>query len=90
MIQQMSFMTELFDRNTVKYMTIPFEQEIYTRYLESIINCDISIKGYSKAFIANLKELNNMVYTTPAGNNIYRPQECNLIIMDFQQAWITL
>lgn len=70
----MSFMTELFDRNTVKYMTIPFEQEIYTRYLESIINCDISIKGYSKAFIANLKELNNMVYSTPAGNNIYRPQ----------------
>ena len=70
----MSFMTELFDRNTVKYMTIPFEQEIYTRYLESIINCDISIKGYSKAFIANLKELNNMVYPTPAGNNIYRPQ----------------
>ncbi len=47
----MSFMTELFDRNTVKYMTIPFEQEIYTRYLESIINCDISIKDIQKPLL---------------------------------------
>ena len=28
----MSFMTELFDRNTVKYMTIPFEEDIYNRF----------------------------------------------------------
>ena len=42
----MSFMTELFDRNTVKYITIPFEEEIYTKYLESVINCNVSIRGY--------------------------------------------
>ena len=69
----MSFMTELFDRNTVNYISIPFEEEIYTRYLESVINCDISIKGYSKTFMQVLKELNNMVYPMLPGNNSYRP-----------------
>ena len=69
----MSFMTELFDRNTVKYITIPFEEDIYTRYLESVINCDISIKGYSKTFMQVLKELNNMVYPMLSGKNAYRP-----------------
>ena len=47
----MSFMTELFDRNMVKYFVIPFEAEIYSKYLEGLINCDISLKGYSKSFM---------------------------------------
>ena len=47
----MSFMTELFDRNLVRYMKIPFEEYIYIRYLEGIINCNITIKGYSKTFM---------------------------------------
>ncbi len=58
----MSFMTELFDRNTIKYISIPFEEEIYTKYLAEIINCEISLKGYSKTFMQILKELGNMVY----------------------------
>ena len=69
----MSFMTDLFDMNTVKYITIPFEQDIYSRYLESVINCDISIKGYSKTFMQILKELNNWVYPMMPGSNTYRP-----------------
>ncbi len=70
----MSFMTDLFDINAVKFMTIQFEQDIYTRYLESVINCDVSIKGYSKTFIQTLKELCNWVYQNSMGNNSYRPQ----------------
>lgn len=70
----MSFMTDLFDINAVKFMTIQFEQDIYTRYLESVINCDVSIKGYSKTFIQTLKELCNWVYQNSMGNNTYRPQ----------------
>ena len=69
----MSFMTDLFDMNTVKYITIPFEQDIYARYLESVINCDVSIKGYSKGFMQILKELSNWVYPMASGNNSYRP-----------------
>ena len=72
----MSYMTELFDRNTVKYITIPFEDETYIRYLENIINCEITLKGYSKAFMQSLKELANMVYPlTGNGGSVYRPPQ---------------
>ena len=66
----MSFMTELFDRNMMKYISIPFEEETYIKYLENIIECNISLKGYSKVFMQTLKELSNMVYPT---TNTYRP-----------------
>ena len=69
----MSFMTELFDRNTVKYLTVPFENEIYSRYLEGIINCDISLKGYSKLFMQTLKQIGNSVYPLISGKIGYEP-----------------
>lgn len=64
----MSFMTELFDRTKIKYVVIPFEQDIYTKYLEGIIECDVSLKGYSKEFLQSLKTLGNMVYNTRNSN----------------------
>ena len=70
----MSYMTELFDRNTVKYITIPFEDDTYIRYLENVINCEISLKGYSKVFMQSLKELANMVYPL-TGGQAYRPPQ---------------
>ena len=69
----MSFMTELFDRNLIKYITIPFEEDIYIKYLEGIINCDISLKGYSKTFMQVLKALGNMIYPLVSGKGTYRP-----------------
>lgn len=69
----MSFMTELFDRSLVKYIKIPFEEDIYIRYLEGIINCNISIKGYSKAFMQVLKELQHMVYPMVSSKPTYHP-----------------
>ena len=73
----MSFMTELFDRNLIKYITIPFEEEIYVKYLEGIINCDINLKGYSKNFMQILKALGNMVYPLVSGQGAYRPPTIN-------------
>ena len=69
----MSFMTELFDRSLIKYITIPFEEEIYIKYLEGIINCDINLKGYSKTFMQVLKSLGNMIYPLVSGQGTYRP-----------------
>ena len=73
----MSFMTELFDRDRIKYVSIPFEEETYIRYLEGIIECEISLKGYSKMFIQTLKELGNMVYpivtSTARNSRNYQP-----------------
>ena len=67
----MSFMTELFDRNTVRYVTIPFDQDVYTKYLEGVIECSVTLKGYSKTFMQSLRELGNMLYQT--GSVAYRP-----------------
>ncbi len=58
----MSFMTELFDRDRIKYVSMPFEEETYIKYLEGIIECEISLKGYSKVFLQTLRELGNMIY----------------------------
>ena len=69
----MSFMTELFDRNTVKYFTIPFEEDVYAKYLEGLINCDISLKGYSKVFMQTLKQLGTSIYPLISGKSSYQP-----------------
>ena len=58
----MSFMTELFNKDTVQYCTIPFDEATYVRYLENVMDCNISTNGYSKEFTMKLKELANMVY----------------------------
>ena len=67
----MAFMTKLFEKDTVKYCTIPFEEETCSKYLEGVMDCEITISGYSKMFNIKLKELANMVY--PLLENKYRP-----------------
>lgn len=58
----MSFMTELFNKDTVKYCSIPFEEMAYSKYLESMLKCKVSINGYSKNFMNKLRNLGDMVY----------------------------
>ena len=70
----MSFMTDLFNKEIVKYCTIPFDIEAYSKYLEGVMNCEISI-NYSKNFMTNLRQLANMVY--PLLGNKYKPMGDN-------------
>lgn len=65
----MTYMTELFNKDVIKYATIPFENQVYVKYLEGLVNCDISLKGYSKNFISSLNKLADMVYPTISGKN---------------------
>ena len=58
----MSFMTELFNRDQVKYCTVPLDEQVYVKYLEGLVNCEISLNGYSKTFMESLTNLGNMVY----------------------------
>ena len=58
----MSFMTELFNKDRIKACSIPFDETVYSKYLEQIVNCQITISGYPKGFMNNLKILGNMVY----------------------------
>ena len=67
----MSFMTELFDKATVRYITIPFDEDVYAKYLEGVINCEISIKGYPKNIVQIFKELSNIVYPVVSGKATY-------------------
>ncbi len=58
----MSFMTELFNKDMVKACSIPFEDSVYSKYLDSMATCKLSISSYSKQFTNQLKNLGNMVY----------------------------
>lgn len=59
---EMSFMTELFDRNNVKYTEVPFDEEVYAKYLSGIAECEISSNSYPKEFKSVLKNLSEKVY----------------------------
>ena len=63
----MSFMTELFNKDTVPYCSIPFEEQTYSKYLEGLVNCKITLNGYSKNFMAALTQLAGMVYPLIGG-----------------------
>ena len=58
----MSYMTELFNKDKIRACSIPFDENVYSKYLEGIVNCQISINGYNKNFMNSLKMLGNMVY----------------------------
>ena len=59
---EMSFMTELFNKDTAKFITIPYDIEVASKYLEGLVDCEISVNGYPKQFIEKLKILADMVY----------------------------
>jgi len=58
----MTVRKELFDRRNVPSITIPFDFKSYLRYLDGLVTCNISLKGYDKDFLQTLKNLANMVY----------------------------
>ena len=69
----MSFMTELFDRNSIKYISIPFDENVYASYLSSLIECEITLKGYPKNIMQSLQELANIIYPVSSGKSTYKP-----------------
>ena len=58
----MSYMTELFDKDTVRTCVIPFDSQVYSKYLGTLADCDLSLKGYPKGFVNRLKRLASMIY----------------------------
>lgn len=65
----MSYMQQLFNKNFARYIIIPFEQEIYIKYLEGIAKCDISLAGYSEYFKQILEQLGQNIYPFLNENN---------------------
>ena len=64
----MTFMTELFDRNKITHFTIPFEEQNCIKYIEDLVECNITIKGYTKKFKTSLEELADSVYPLMTDN----------------------
>ena len=59
---EMSMMTELFDRNLIVPIEIPFDIDVYAKYLEGLAECNISINKYPKDFQSLLNKLSNVIY----------------------------
>lgn len=67
---EMSFMVELFNRNTVKVSAqIPFDEDVYAKYLENLIECEIKINGYPKEFKQKLNLLAEDIYPLMSRQN---------------------
>lgn len=58
----MAYTVDLFDKNMAKVFTIPFDIEAYNRYLTSLVECNISLNGYSKNILSSLKEIAACIY----------------------------
>ena len=69
----MTLRKELFNRRTVPHITIPFDLRSYLRYLDGLVTCDISLKGYTKEFLQCLQNLASMVYRTNKKDAKYAP-----------------
>lgn len=59
---EMSMMTELFDRNSIVPIEIPFDTDVYAKYLEGLAECNISVNKYPKDFQNLLNKLSNVIY----------------------------
>ena len=57
-----TYQQDLFNRDTVQYLTIPFEERNYAKYLSELAKCKLKISGYSKALIGSFNKLAKMVY----------------------------
>lgn len=78
----MTLMTDLFNKDNVKYCKIPFEVQNYVKYLDSLVNCEIYLRGYTKALLIALNQLAEMVY--PLLNKTkYTPNKKNKKRMEF-------
>ena len=69
----MSVMTDLFNKDMVKACSIPFDEKVYAKYLETLATCKLSISSLPKQFRAKLQMLGEMVYPRLNSKTSYSP-----------------
>lgn len=69
---EMSYMRELFDKEKIQTLVIPFDEDTLSKYLSGMVDCFVSTSGYSKQFLAELKKLGDSVY--PLVTNKFKPE----------------
>ena len=67
----MSLMKDLFNPKVVRTVAqFPFDEDVYVKYLESLIDCEIKLDGYPKEFKVLLRRLAEVIYPLlPNDNN---------------------
>lgn len=68
---EMSYMREVFDKDKIPVITIPFDEDTLSKYLSGMVDCFVSTGAYSKQFLAELKKLGDYVY--PLVTNKFKP-----------------
>ncbi len=68
---EMSYMRELFDKDKIGVITIPFDEDALSKYLSGMVDCIVSTSSYTKQFLAELKKLGDYVY--PLVTNKIKP-----------------
>lgn len=68
---EMSYMRELFDKDKIQAITIPYDEDTQSKYLSGMVDCFVSTSGYSKQFLVELKRLGDHVY--PLVTNRFKP-----------------
>ena len=69
----MTVMTDLFNKDMVKACSIPFDEKVYAKYLETLATCKLSISSLPKQFRAKLQILGEMVYPRLSSKTSYNP-----------------
>ena len=58
----MTCQKKFFKPDTIMNVTIPFEDQTYSKYLETLATCEVSLNGYSRGLLDALTQLGDMVY----------------------------
>ena len=66
----MTLQRDLFNPRKMQTFIIPFDDQTYFKYLESVALCQFSLNGFSKEVIDALEKLKNVVYPLIAGSSI--------------------
>lgn len=60
----MTLQKELFNSKNVPAILIPFDMQAYTRYMDVIATCQMTLNGYPTVFLNSLDKLASIIYGT--------------------------
>ena len=60
----MTLQKELFNSKNVPAILIPFDMQAYTRYMDVIATCQMTLNGYPTVFLNSLDKLSSIIYGT--------------------------
>lgn len=66
---KMENIEKLIDKDEIDAQTIPFDLNVYRKYIKNSIECKIDLKKYSGSFIGKIKKIANTIYSVNSKSN---------------------